>query len=86
MEVSGALRVAEHEVNVLRLRMGSQYGTHVDAPYHLDEAWPALDDLPLERFAGPAVVTEVHGVPVRAPITAGLLGNPPRPRPLPPRA
>ncbi|MFF3656817.1 cyclase family protein [Streptomyces olivochromogenes] len=73
VEVSRALRVAEHGVNVLRLHMGSQSGTHVDAPYHVDEAWPTLDDLPLERFAGPAVVADVRGLPTRAPITPDLL-------------
>ncbi|WP_189186607.1 cyclase family protein [Streptomyces albiflavescens] len=74
VEVDRALRVAEHGVNVLRLHMGSQSGTHVDAPYHVDEAWPRLDDLPLERFAGPAVVADVRGLPARAPITPDLLG------------
>jgi kynurenine formamidase len=73
VEVSRALRVAEHGVNVLRLHMGSQSGTHVDAPYHVDDAWPTLDDLPLERFAGPAVVADVRGLPARSPITSGLL-------------
>ncbi|MFF4345760.1 cyclase family protein [Streptomyces sp. NPDC001530] len=73
VEVSQALRVAEHGVNVLRLHMGSQSGTHVDAPYHVDEAWPTLDDLPLERFAGPAVLADVRGLPARAPITPDLL-------------
>ncbi|MFI6490243.1 cyclase family protein [Streptomyces sp. NPDC050564] len=73
VEVSRALRVAEHGVNVLRLHMGSQSGTHVDAPYHVDEAWPRLDELPLERFAGPAVVADVRGLPARAPITPDLL-------------
>lgn len=75
VEVSRALRVAEHGVNVLRLHMGSQSGTHVDAPYHVDEAWPTLDDLPLERFAGSAVVADVRGLPARAPITPDLLAS-----------
>ncbi|MFJ2398489.1 cyclase family protein [Streptomyces sp. NPDC087843] len=84
VEVTRALKVAEHGVNVLQLHMGSQSGTHVDAPYHVDEAWPTLDDLPLERFAGAAVVADVRGLPAREPITPdhlapalGLLG--PRP-------
>ncbi|MER5408574.1 cyclase family protein [Streptomyces sp. NPDC002769] len=84
VEVTRALTVAEHGVNVLRLHMGSQSGTHVDAPYHVDEAWPTLDDLPLERFAGAAVVADVRGLPAREPITPdhlapalGLLGRRP---------
>ncbi|MFI6335616.1 cyclase family protein [Streptomyces sp. NPDC050535] len=73
VEVSPALRVAQDGVNVLHLRLGSQSGTHVDAPYHVDEAWPTLDDLPPERFAGPAVVADVRGLAPWAPITPGLL-------------
>lgn len=75
VEISRALRVAEHGVNVLRLHMGSQSGTHVDAPYHVDEAWPTLDELPLERFAGRAVVADVRGLPARAPVTPDLLAS-----------
>ncbi|MEU8031354.1 cyclase family protein [Streptomyces sp. NPDC049099] len=71
--VSPALSAAADGVNVLRLHLGSQSGTHVDAPYHVDDAWPRLDELPLERFAGPAVVADVRGLPARAPITPGLL-------------
>ncbi|MFD5073971.1 cyclase family protein [Streptomyces sp. NPDC058371] len=73
VEVSRALRAADDGVNVLRLHMGSQSGTHVDAPYHVDEAWPTLDDLPLERFAGPAVVADVRGMADRAAVTPELL-------------
>ncbi|MFJ9630634.1 cyclase family protein [Streptomyces sp. NPDC101175] len=73
VEVSPALTVARDGVNVLRLHLGSQSGTHVDAPYHVDDGWPRLDELPLERFGGPAVVADVRGLPARAPITPGLL-------------
>ncbi|MFH8773558.1 MULTISPECIES: cyclase family protein [unclassified Streptomyces] len=71
--VSPALRAPYDGVNVLSLHLGSQSGTHVDAPYHVDDAWPRLDELPLDRFAGPAVVADVRGLPARAPITPGLL-------------
>ncbi|MEU6095244.1 cyclase family protein [Streptomyces sp. NPDC047079] len=74
VEVEQALRVATDGVNVLALHLGSQSGTHVDAPYHVDSAWPALDALPPERFAGPAVVADVRGLPARSPITPELLG------------
>jgi arylformamidase len=63
-----ALTVAEHGVNVLHVAMGSQSGTHVDAPYHIDDSLPRLDELPLERFAGPAVVVDARGSAPRAPI------------------
>lgn len=71
--VSPALRAPADGVNVLSLHLGSQSGTHVDAPYHLDDAWPRLDELPLGRFAGPAVVADVRGLPPRSPLTPALL-------------
>jgi arylformamidase len=67
--VSSALRAPADGVNVLSLHLGSQSGTHVDAPYHVDDAWPRLDELPLDRFAGPAVVADVRGLPARSPVT-----------------
>ncbi len=66
--IGPALTVAEHGVNVLHLDMGSQTGTHVDAPFHIDDALPRLDELPLERFAGPAVVIDARGLAPRTPI------------------
>jgi kynurenine formamidase len=71
--VGPALRAPTDGVNVLRLHLGSQSGTHVDAPYHVDDAWPRLDELPLDRFAGRAVVADARGLPPRAPITPELL-------------
>ncbi|MCL4465961.1 MAG: cyclase family protein [Chloroflexi bacterium] len=46
-------------VNVSRLRAGIHSGTHVDAPFHVDDAWPPFgaEDLPL--LVGPARVVEV---------------------------
>ncbi|MER6127819.1 cyclase family protein [Streptomyces sp. NPDC001795] len=73
VQVERALRVATDGVNVLSVHMGSQSGTHVDAPYHVNSAWPALDALPLDRFTGPAVVADVRGLPTRTPITPELL-------------
>lgn len=69
VSVEPALRVADDGVNVLRLHLGSQSGTHVDAPYHVDDAWPTLENLPLDRFTGPAVVADVRGLEPRAAIT-----------------
>ncbi len=55
--------------NLLRVSMGSQTGTHVDAPYHFDGATPRLDELPLERFLGPAVLVDASDISPRQPIT-----------------
>lgn len=68
VSVAPALTVARDGVNVLGLHLGSQSGTHVDAPFHVDDALPRLDELPLSRFAGPAVVVDARGLAPRAPI------------------
>src|SRR4051794_16638243 len=55
--------------NLLSVAMGSQTGTHVDAPYHFDEATARIDEVPLDRFLGPAVVIDASGLPARGRIT-----------------
>jgi kynurenine formamidase len=50
--------VARDGFNLLHVAMGSQTGTHVDAPYHFDDATPRIDEVPLDRFLGPAVVVD----------------------------
>jgi kynurenine formamidase len=47
--------------NLLALHIGSQSGTHVDAPYHFVEDGPRLDQCDLSLFAGPGVVVDVTG-------------------------
>ena len=46
-------------VNVSRLSMGSHTGTHVDAPAHLREGAPGVDQLPLDVLIGPARVVDL---------------------------
>jgi kynurenine formamidase len=55
--------------NLLSVSMGSQTGTHVDAPFHFDDATPRLDELGLELFLGPAVVLDASGLGPRGRIT-----------------
>lgn len=55
--------------NLLQVSMGSQSGTHVDAPFHFDADTPRIDELPLERFAGTAVVVDATAVGERGRIT-----------------
>jgi len=64
--VGPALTVERDGVNVLALHLGSHSGTHVDAPKHIDDALPALDEVPLERFCGPAAVVDVRSVGANA--------------------
>ncbi len=55
--------------NLLSVRMGSQSGTHVDAPFHFEADAPRIDEVPLERFLGPAVVVDATGAGPRGRIT-----------------
>jgi kynurenine formamidase len=71
--ITPALTVAGDGVNVRRLHLGSQSGTHVDAPFHVRDDLPRLDALPLERFLGPAVLVDARDLPSRAPIGPGYL-------------
>ncbi|MEV4223495.1 MULTISPECIES: cyclase family protein [unclassified Nonomuraea] len=82
VSVEPALTTGRDGVNVLRLHLGSQSGTHVDAPYHVDDTLPRLDALPLDRFAGPAVVVDARGLGPRAAITPERLGAVPAGAPI----
>lgn len=42
------------------LQMGSHTGTHVDAFSHMDERGASLDDMPLDRFCGLAMVADTR--------------------------
>ena len=42
--------------NVSQVAFGSHTGTHVDAPRHFDDAGIGVDELPLDRLCGPAVL------------------------------
>ena len=51
--------------NLLSVSMGSQTGTHVDAPFHFDAAAPRLDALPLDRFIGTGVIVDARAAGAR---------------------
>jgi kynurenine formamidase len=68
-ELSAATTIEAEGFNLLHVRIGSQSGTHVDAPYHFIENGPVLEDTPLDRFAGPGVIVDVTGHEERQPIT-----------------
>ena len=54
--------------NLLSIHLGSQSGTHVDAPYHFEEDGLRLDEIPVERFVGPGVVVEARDLGARGQI------------------
>jgi len=55
--------------NLLSVQMGSQSGTHVDAPYHFEESAARIDEVPLERFIGRGVVVDASRLGAREAIT-----------------
>ena len=55
--------------NLLSIHLGSQSGTHVDAPYHFEEDGSRIDEVPVDRFVGPGVVVDAPGLDPRAEIT-----------------
>lgn len=50
--------VARDGFNLLAVSMGSQTGTHVDAPFHVDDDGARIDGMDLRLFVGPAVVVD----------------------------
>ncbi|WP_091240279.1 cyclase family protein [Klenkia soli] len=61
--------VAADGYNVQALTMGSQSGTHVDAPFHFVEGGLRVDELDLTRLTGSAVVVDVRGRAPRSRLT-----------------
>lgn len=55
--------------NLLTIELGSQSGTHVDAPFHFDNATEKIDELSLERFLGRGIVVNLLGIGPRVEIT-----------------
>lgn len=61
--------IASAGFNLLEIHLGSQSGTHVDAPYHFEEEALRIDEVPIDRFVGPAVVVEARDLGPRGTIT-----------------
>jgi kynurenine formamidase len=73
VRVRPAATVAVDGFNVLHVAMGSQSGTHVDAPRHYLDDGTTIDVMGLDRFVGPALIVDVRHLPARAPIRAADL-------------
>lgn len=65
-----ATTVGEHGYNLSHVHLGTQTGTHVDAPFHFRDDGATIDRVPLALAAGPAVVVPVAGRTAGARITA----------------
>lgn len=60
LEVEAWCTVQSQGFKVSRLSMGTQTGTHIDAPSHFAEGGAALDALPLEALMGRYLWVDVH--------------------------
>jgi kynurenine formamidase len=60
--------------NLMSITMGSQSGTHVDAPYHFDEDTKKIDEVPLPLFVGTATLLDCGELSARQAITSARLG------------
>lgn len=67
--------VATDGFNLMSVQMGSQSGTHVDAPYHFDDDTLRIDEVPLNRFVGRGVVVDCTSVGARGRITLDSVGG-----------
>lgn len=58
-EIAVASTIERDGYNLLRVHIGSQTGTHCDAPYHFAADGARIDEMDLGLFAGPAVVVDL---------------------------
>ena len=50
----------------------SHLGTHAECPYHHDDSWPSVAEVPLTTFMGRAIYVNIEAEP-NSHITAGML-------------
>ena len=67
IRVHGTLATAGY--NIATVSMSTHQATHVDVPYHFFDDGKTLDDVPLDRFYGPAVLVDLAPGGVMAPQT-----------------
>lgn len=67
--IGSAATIEQDGFNVLSVCIGSQTGTHVDAPYHFRADGARIDELDLGLFHGPALVLDCTGLAPRSEIT-----------------
>lgn len=65
--------IARDGFNLLRVQIGSQTGTHVDAPYHFEPDGAGIDALDLRLFVGTGVVLDLRGLVPRQRISLPLI-------------
>lgn len=63
--------------NTTKVSMSTHQGTHLDVPYHFFDDGKAVEEIPLERFYGPACLIDLAPggcLEPKTPITIGMLG------------
>jgi len=60
-QIFTATTVAADGYNLSHVHLGTQTGTHIDAPFHFRDHGATVDQMPLELTVGPAVVVDVTG-------------------------
>ena len=68
VRLTPAATIARDGYNLLAVHLGSQSGTHCDAPFHFDPDGARIDELDLRLFTGPGVLLDLRGLPARHPI------------------
>ncbi len=58
-KIETATTIDKEGYNLCEIKIGSQSGSHVDAPYHVRNDGKTLDKIPLDIFLGKAVVIDV---------------------------
>jgi arylformamidase len=68
--------IASIGYNITQISMATHQGTHLDVPYHFYDDGMTVDQVPLERFYGPAVLIDLapgSHLAARTPITPEML-------------
>ena len=60
METSAIQTHATHARSNQKLCLPTHIGTHVDAPYHFVDGAATIENMPLEKYAGPALLLDLR--------------------------
>lgn len=71
-----ATTIAGEGYNVAHVSMGSQSGTHIDAPFHFLEGGLTIDQLNPDVFVGEAAIADVRGMSPNTSVEAEAIPEP----------
>lgn len=77
VEITPVRRIDQgHPLNISMLHIATHAGTHVDAPWHFEPTGATIDQVPLDRLCGTAVVVGVRRSEGEAITAADLQASP----------